>query len=221
MIVSIVNSYVRPLLLAALSLTPILAGCSGETESKPKTLTAEEKLDGAIARCDLNTVKNLVPSAVAVDAEVGTGAHPPGDTPLALALWEANKFPPANPNAFEIIKYLIACGADVNLPNRDGRTPLHFPHNKQVVRLLVDSGANVDVKATADGTTPLYRTDDIGLLQILVPASKDINSLDSNGMTALDYHMQWAYAREDIIALLRKHGAKTAGERNASERKRP
>ena len=77
--------------------------------------------------------------------------------------------------------------------------------------MLIDAGASADARAPGDGTTPLYRTDRIEIMRLLVPAARKINSADRGGMTALDYHMQWP-GREEIIRLLREHGARPADE---------
>ena len=65
-----------------------------------------------------------------------------GETPLTLA---------ATLGDFELIVQLIESGADINYPNRFGRTALHkaiihFEKEsaKQIVLFLIKSGANVD-----------------------------------------------------------------------------
>ncbi|KAJ7542520.1 hypothetical protein O6H91_10G109700 [Diphasiastrum complanatum] len=51
----------------------------------------------------------------------------------------------ANGN-FEIVQYLISAGADVNISNSEGNTPLHWAAlngHVQVVQELISRGANV------------------------------------------------------------------------------
>ncbi|MCC5848785.1 MAG: hypothetical protein JJU29_11900 [Verrucomicrobia bacterium] len=214
MIIPNANNLACSCFILLISFTAV--GCSKKIELDPNTTpsenreTPQDQVRQALREFDLDLLKSLIPSEVSVDAKIGTGGSPTGDTPLALALWEANRFLHRDPAATEIIQYLISCGADVNLPNEHGLTPLHFPHNLEVVRMFIDAGASVDIQATVDGTTPLYRTDNFEILQMLVPIAKDINAVDKHGMTALDYHMQWAYARENIIELLLANGAKTS-----------
>tara|TARA_B100000586_G_scaffold154803_1_gene112631 strand:+ start:100 stop:492 length:393 start_codon:yes stop_codon:yes gene_type:complete len=82
----------------------------------------------------------------------------------------------------EAVKQHLAAGADVNVKNKVGGTPLHFAAlegRKEIVELLIAKGADVNVK-TEDGLTPLDR------------AIK--------------------YQRTETADLLRKHGGKTAEE---------
>ncbi len=59
--------------------------------------------------------------------------------------------------AREIVRLLIAHGADVNIPQDGGWTPLHqaaSAGNLPLVELLLDAGADLHARA-ADGSTPL------------------------------------------------------------------
>lgn len=59
---------------------------------------------------------------------------------------------------YDICKYLLDNGADVNLPNFKGNTPLHFAYekdNKELIDLFKENGA-VEV-ANASGETPERR----------------------------------------------------------------
>ncbi len=57
-----------------------------------------------------------------------------------------------------VVKFLLERGINPNLPNRDGQTGLHWamygPH-LDVVRLLLKSGAQVNVREAASRATPL------------------------------------------------------------------
>ena len=206
-----------------LIMIPASTGCSREAEHGEDFLNPgpEAAAREAIEASDLETLKTIIPQNLDVESIIGRGGNPVGDTPLALAVWEANQFSAVNQEAVRVVEYLISAGADVNRPNRDGRTPLHFPHNFEVVEMLLQAGADVDIQASVDGTTPMYRTDNIQILKLLVPVSANLNVVDANGKTALDYHMQWAHARSEIIELMHAYGAKKgrvlSGEENGEK----
>ncbi|CEM25943.1 unnamed protein product [Vitrella brassicaformis CCMP3155] len=76
-------------------------------------------------------------------------------------------------------------GADVHTRTGDGMTPLHeaveFGDNVEVVRLLVDNGADVSARKSQCGkTTPLHQAAEHGrptCFELLVESGADINAL--------------------------------------------
>jgi hypothetical protein len=59
----------------------------------------------------------------------------------------------------EIVKLLLDKGADVNLTDKYGNTPLHLAASDghiEIVKLLLEKGSDVNSKRRNDGTTPLY-----------------------------------------------------------------
>src|ERR1700723_1978250 len=111
---------------------PIELGSGGETLEDPD----ETDLMRAAAREDLKAVQQLL-SAGAVNASVGVNSlDQSGQTALTLAC----RNPKANP---DVVKALLAAGADVNLRSRTGYTPLtwaQFRNNVEVIRLLRRAG---------------------------------------------------------------------------------
>lgn len=90
------------------------------------------------------------------------------------------------------ISFLISKGANVNLRNSRGTTPLQlavrtgFP---EAVALLVQHGAQVD-EPDAAGETPLIAAvhrRDVELMRLLLKAGADPDRADSSGRTARDY----------------------------------
>lgn len=66
------------------------------------------------------------------------------------------------PNKIEILSTLIASGADVNIPDNHGITPLisaAFRQDNDAVKLLVESGANVNARSKIGARALSYVTD--------------------------------------------------------------
>lgn len=86
-----------------------------------------------------------------------------GFTPLGLACYFGQ---------FEVARYLVLKGADVNLPSNNGFNvfPIHSAaagNYTDIARMLVDNGAKVNVKQQA-GATPLHTAAQNGNLDLLV-----------------------------------------------------
>ena len=125
----------------------------------------------------------------------------------------------------ELVKLLIAAGADVNQADKDGETPLHnaaiFGH-AECVKLLLAAGADVNAKGNAkvnddndDDTwnsytscTPLIvavGNDHAECAKLLIAAGADVNMASEDGETPLF----WAayYGRAECAKLLIDAGA--------------
>ena len=57
--------------------------------------------------------------------------------------------------AVEMTGLLVAAGADVNAVNESGTAPLHFAQHAACVDLLVDAGADLEVR-DGEGCMPIY-----------------------------------------------------------------
>ena len=85
--------------------------------------------------------------------------------------------------------FLIQAGAEVNARNEDHWTPLHFAakhNNIDIVKLLLDNGAKINVK-TSYGHTPLQLTTDTKIAKILIQSGANIESKDNHGWTFLHH----------------------------------
>lgn len=86
-----------------------------------------------------------------------------GFTPLGLACYFGQ---------FEIARYLVLKGADVNLPSDNGFRvfPIHSAaanNYTDIARVLIENGANVNVRQQA-GATPLHSAAQNGNLELLI-----------------------------------------------------
>jgi ankyrin repeat protein len=83
-----------------------------------------------IRSSDVTEIENQLPKD-------GVSSHSTfGSSPLHFACLS---------NSFQIVKYLVSNGADVNARNENGETPLHFAakqSSKEIVQYLVDHGAD-------------------------------------------------------------------------------
>jgi ankyrin repeat protein len=100
-------------------------------------------------------------------------------------------------DGIRVAQLLFDCGADVNICRKDHWTPLHIASyfgNSEIVRLLIDHGAEVD--AVDDfGKTPLhdvtrgeYKSQDDGVrvARLLLDHGADVNAKARSGDTPLD-----------------------------------
>ncbi len=122
---------------------PVQLGNGGETLEDPD----ETELMRAAAREDLKTLQQLLSGSTGANVNAGANAvgvsaqgvnslDQSGQTALILAC----RNPKANP---DVVKALLAAGADVNLRSRAGYTALtwaQFRNNTEVIRLLRRAG---------------------------------------------------------------------------------
>lgn len=89
-------------------------------------------------------------------------------------------------SCLELLRLLLAAGADVNHAAHDGATPLYHActtFNTDGARLLVEGGADVNA-ATREGETPLMNAalgNHAEMVKILLNARADVNAVDAQG----------------------------------------
>jgi len=165
----------------------VLVGCG---PSVPDMDIHDAAADG-----NIEAVKYHLANGINVDAVNDR----PWKTPLSLATREGHK---------EIVKLLIAKGADVNVKDKREQTPLHaaaFGGHKEIAELLIANGGDVNAKDD-NGGTPLHWAAGSGtkeVTELLIAKGADVNEKDHNGQTPLDIAN-----KSEIADLLRKHGGK-------------
>ena len=125
------------------------------------------------------------------------------------------------------IKRLIAEGADVNVKNSEGETPLHVSGiwgKVEPLQMLIDAGAKVNVQATGAkslGLAPLHWYTHPGYgdgVAALIKAGAIVNMIvkDEKGteLTALDIARRYTNSdhHKEVVELLVAAGAKTRDE---------
>ena len=106
---------------------------------------------------------------------------------------------------YEIVKFLIDMGANVNVKNQSGEPPLFIAKNKDIALLLIKNGADVNVKKKS-GITPLfdwlYNKD---VAQVLIEHRADINAKNEYGQTPLLRALMTN--NKDVAQVLIEYGA--------------
>ena len=109
---------------------------------------------------DVEIAQLLLDRGALVDGGIGEGG-----TVLDFAAEQGNT---------DVVKLLIANGADVNAYGEVGDTPLHAAKNIEIAKILIDNGA--DIHADCDCGTPLHTAEDAEIAQLLIDNGADVNA---------------------------------------------
>jgi ankyrin repeat protein len=111
----------------------------------------------------------------------------------------------------EAVKEALANGADVNVTNDFGDSPLVWAEREghiETIQLLLDHGAKIDVVADNDGERILHRAvvnDHIEIVKLLLATGIDVDAKNKYGRTAL--HQAATFDRIAIAQLLLANNA--------------
>lgn len=131
----------------------------------------------------LRQVRRVLPALLALVLAGCEVPSPPPPTAPADTLHSA-----AARGDVEVLRRLLALGADVTEADADGATPLHaaaFAGHVDAIRLLLDSGARLNSRDKF-GFTPLHaaaRDGHLSAVQLLVERGADLEALDETGLT--------------------------------------
>ncbi|MEW6360076.1 MAG: ankyrin repeat domain-containing protein [Planctomycetota bacterium] len=116
-----------------------------------------------------------------------------------------------------VAQLLLDRGAYVDAKDHAyGMTPLFYaigPMHQDVVKLLIERGANVNAKSS-EGQTPLHfaaRWNSRDAAILLISKGAEVNARDTCGRTPLDL-AKVEMGKKAVAVVLRKHGAKTGKE---------
>jgi uncharacterized protein len=119
----------------------------------------------------------------------------------------------------EAVKTLLKQHVDVDAPQGDGTTALHwaaFHDDLAMVHLLLSAGANVKAATREGAITPLFLACTNGnapVIETLIKAGADANSAKANGTTAL--MTAAASGSVDAVKVLLKNGARVNDKESA------
>ncbi len=130
------------------------------------------------------------------------GATPP-NAPVADAAMRGDA---------DAVRSLLREGADVNAPQGDGMTALHWAalqNRADLVDLLTDAGARIEAETRIGGFTPLHvasREGSADAIEALLGAGADPNATNDTGVTAL--HLAAMAGTPEAINALIARGAR-------------
>jgi len=107
-----------------------------------------------------------------------------------------------------VVNPLIAKSGDVDAKDESGCTMLHFADDTSVVELLLDKGANIDIKDNEYSFTPLHYAARFGredVADVLIARGANINAKDKWDFQPI--HWAAYHDRADVIELLLSKGA--------------
>ena len=180
---------------------------TAEMEKRDESLSeASRGLLDAVDKGNIEEVKRQLASGADVNAHGAVGF------PINQATQFGHK---------AIIELLISKGADVNVKDIQGFTPLHrvaFDGHVKMAELLIEKGAELNVK-NGWHSTPLVEAalgNQLELVKLLISKGADVNLVDNRNQTALDrVSGPVGTGNKEIADLLRKHGGKTGEELKA------
>jgi ankyrin repeat protein len=180
------------------ALTRALYNGHGDVVKLLETHGAEWTLIRAVMLGDVKEVQQLI--------EGGADVNEQEDSEGTVLMMAASR------KDIEVVKVLLANGADINAKSKDGRTALMAAAygDAKITKLLLDRGADVRTK-TEDGHTALLSAVMAGsadAVKMLLDKGADVNALSESNMSSETCLMHAAGSgQEAIVKLLLENGA--------------
>ncbi len=113
-----------------------------------------------------------------------------------------------NEDNFEMVKLLVKGGADVNVQDRNGYTPLHAAlkngrSRTDIALFLIENGADVNMQDSVDGNAALHFSsvyEEPKLFEKIIQAGANLELANMDGNKP--YHIARRYLKEDKLKLL-------------------
>lgn len=205
-------------------LEAIKALVDGGAKIESKEREGNTPLHMAAQNGKLDAVKLLLTRGSKVNSTNKSGQTPLGAGHRNLSVREihydakGNKTVKDPGDPMDVMRALLAAGADPNLPSkRGGGMLIDVAGEPQVVKLLLDHKADPNT-ADSEGHTALawaVMRQNVESVQLLLAAGADPNAVDQLGRTSLDLAVDRKYPQ--IAKLLEKAGAKRAKDLKAGQ----
>jgi len=192
--------------------------CDRDGRLSKQTAPTTTPLHRAASASDIRTIESLIAGGADVNAKDWHGCTPlhriAARPSLLYRRYTLSWFTQEPVPNRDVVAALIGHGAQVNVRDKDGRTPLHGAvgsGDEDVATLLVASGADVNA-ADNNGRTPLHaaaRRGSTDVVRLLIDSGAKVDARDNKGSTPL--HAATVGTRDDLIELLLAKGADING----------
>ncbi|WP_147474494.1 ankyrin repeat domain-containing protein [Chryseobacterium nematophagum] len=100
--------------------------------------------------------------------------------------------------SYEILKYLLGCSININHPDKDGKTPLHFStayNDYETTKMLLENPSIEIDKKDIHGNNPMWvatfnARGDYDVVKLLKQYNANPNSKNNSNRSALDFAKQ-------------------------------